>query len=87
MQPRRLDEPSRRFGDTGGFDRSHTGFGEQRARFDETRTRFDDQGYGQSPIKQIDPYAGKTTEKFDPRSLPVNYFYVSVSGVIESGTV
>ena len=45
--------------------------------------RIDDQ---LSP--KLDPaFPGKTLERFDPKSTPANFFYVSVSGVIESGEV
>lgn len=45
--------------------------------------RLDDQ---LSP--KLDPtFPGKTLERFDPKSTPANFFYVSVSGVIESGEV
>ena len=50
---------------------------------DNRRYRSDD---ALSP--QRDPtFPGKTLDKFDPKSLPANFFYVSVSGVIESGQV
>ena len=49
----------------------------------ERRTRFEEP---LSP-KRDATFPGKAVEKFDPKSLPANFFYVSISGVIESGEV
>ena len=49
----------------------------------ERRTRFEEP---LSP-KRDSTFPGKAVEKFDPKSLPANFFYVSISGVIESGEV
>ena len=45
------------------------------------RTRFEE------PLSPNRNITGKTLEQFDPKALPANFFYVSISGVIESGEV
>jgi len=47
------------------------------------RTRFEEP---LSP-KRDATFPGRAVEKFDPKALPANFFYVSISGVIESGEI
>lgn len=48
---------------------------------DQRRTRFEE------PLSPGKNMTGKSLDKFDPKSLPANFFYVSVSGVVESGEI
>lgn len=57
-------------------------FDDLKSRFEETKSRPEEQAG-----MRADALGLKTAEKMDPKSVPANFFYVSVSGVIESGTV
>jgi hypothetical protein len=71
-------------GDTTGTNQFNPKNTVQKSQFEETKTN-----YNNNPIRPLNAEAigAKTTEIFDPKSIPTNYFYVSVSGVIESGNV
>jgi hypothetical protein len=62
---------------------------QKKKKFEDIKSKIEDQKprFEEQQGLRADALGNKTSERFDPKSIPTNYFYVSVSGVVESGSV
>ena len=62
---------------------------QKKKKFDDIKSKIEDSKprFEEQQGLRAEALGNKTSERFDPKSVPTNFFYVSVSGVIESGSV